>query len=127
MASVEIWVNPECSKCHAATEMLDEAGASYTVRRYLDEPPTRAELETVLARLELQPWHIARLGEPAAVALGMDSWPRDEDNRSRWIDALLQEPVLIQRPIITTDDGGAAVVRTPEAIRAILPSARSAE
>jgi arsenate reductase len=36
---MEIWVNPACSKCRAATEALDEAGVAYTVRRYLDEPP----------------------------------------------------------------------------------------
>ncbi|OJF14941.1 ArsC/Spx/MgsR family protein [Couchioplanes caeruleus] len=119
---MEIWINPECSKCHAATDMLDAAGASYTVRRYLDEPPSEAELESVLARLGLQPWHIARLAEPAAVAMGMDSWPQDEESRPRWIDALLRNPALIQRPIITTDDGAATLGRTPEAIRAILPT-----
>jgi arsenate reductase len=37
---MEIWVNPACSKCRAATAHLDEAGIDYTVRRYLDEPPT---------------------------------------------------------------------------------------
>ncbi|GGQ68071.1 ArsC/Spx/MgsR family protein [Couchioplanes azureus] len=119
---MEIWINPECSKCHAATDLLDAAGATYTVRRYLDEPPSEAELESVLARLGLQPWHIARLGEPAAVELGMDSWPRDDDNRPRWIEALIHHPALIQRPIITTDDGAATVARTPGAIRAILPA-----
>ena len=52
---MEIWVNPACSKCQAATAALDEAGATYTVRRYLEDPPTRAELEDLLARLDLDP------------------------------------------------------------------------
>ena len=65
---MEIWVNPACSKCRAATAALDEAGVSYTVRRYLDDPPTREELEAVLARLDLEPWHITRTGEPEAAA-----------------------------------------------------------
>jgi arsenate reductase (glutaredoxin) len=37
---MEIWANPACSKCRAATKALDETGVAYTVRRYLDEPPT---------------------------------------------------------------------------------------
>ena len=53
---MEIWINPACSKCRAATSSLDAAGIEYTVRRYLDEPPTRAELVDVLDRMGLEPW-----------------------------------------------------------------------
>ena len=41
---MELWFNPACSKCAVAREMLDEAGVDYTVRRYLDEPPSPAQL-----------------------------------------------------------------------------------
>ena len=51
---MEVWVNPACSKCRAATSALDEAGVDYTVRRYLDEPPTAGELRDVVGRLEIQ-------------------------------------------------------------------------
>ena len=61
--SFEIWVNPACSKCRTAVGELDAAGADYTIRRYLDEPPTTAELEEVLGRLGLEPWDIARTAE----------------------------------------------------------------
>jgi arsenate reductase (glutaredoxin) len=117
---VEIWINPECSKCHSALSILDAAQAEYTVRRYLDQPPTAAELADVLARLDLEPWHVTRLGEPVAADLGMADWPRDDASRQRWIDALATHPILIQRPIITADDGSATVARTPEAVRAVL-------
>ena len=117
---MEIWVNPECSKCRSAVGLLDAAGARYTVRRYLEEPPTAGEIEEVLARLGLEPWHIARLQEPAAAELGMAEWPRDAAARSRWIGALVSHPVLIQRPIITTDSGSATIARTPDAVRAAL-------
>ena len=63
---MEIWVNPACSKCLAATTYLDEAGIDYTVRRYLDEPPTAEELTGVLERLGLEPWDVARTGEKVA-------------------------------------------------------------
>ena len=106
---MEIWVNPACSKCRAATAALDEAGIPYTVRRYLDEPPTRAELEAVLARLGLEPWDITRTGEPEAAAI--EGLPRAAAAREEWLAALVDHPRLIQRPIITADDGTTVVGR----------------
>ena len=116
---MEIWVNPACSKCRAATTALDEAGVAYTVRRYLDEPPTRAELEDVLARLDLEPWHITRLGEPESTAV--KGLPRTEEARGEWLQALVDFPRLIQRPIITADDGTAVVGRDPDSLAKVLP------
>ncbi|MEQ0558862.1 arsenate reductase family protein [Amycolatopsis sp. NEAU-NG30] len=117
---MEIWVNPACSKCRSAVSMLDEAGAEYTVRRYLEDPPTTAELEAVLDRLGLEPWDIARTGEPVAKELDLKSWGRTPADRSRWIAALAEHPKLIQRPIITADDGTTVVARDPETVRSVL-------
>ncbi len=113
---MEIWINPRCSKCRTATEMLDAAGADYTVRRYLDEPPTPGELRAVLRRLDLEPWDITRTGEKVAKDLGLTALPRDAAHREDWIAAMAAHPILIQRPIITADDGSAVVGRTPEAV-----------
>lgn len=116
---MEIWVNPACSKCRAATEALDEAGLTYTVRRYLDEPPTGAEIEDVLARLGLEPWHLTRTGEPESVAVR--DLPRTQEARGAWVQALVDHPRLIQRPIITADDGTAVIGRDPESLARVLP------
>jgi len=118
---MEIWINPACSKCSSALSLLDAEGTHYTVRYYLENPPTAAELDDVLKRLQLQPWDIARLGEAAAGELGLVSWARDETHRAQWIEALAAHPVLIQRPIITADDGTTVVGRSPEAVRSVLP------
>ncbi|MEZ0095196.1 ArsC/Spx/MgsR family protein [Streptacidiphilus sp. EB129] len=125
---MEIWINPQCSKCRTAVGALDEAGAEYTVRRYLEDPPSAPELEAVLARLVLEPWDITRLDEPVARELGMkdrEAWPREPGARARWIAALSEHPVLIQRPIITADDGHAVVARTDEALRSVLSEQRA--
>lgn len=111
---MEIWVNPACAKCRSAVSMLDEAGAEYTVRRYLDDPPTAKELKAVLKRLGLEPWDITRTTEPVAKELGLKTWGRTPADRTRWIDALAAHPKLIQRPIITADDGTTVVARTPK-------------
>lgn len=101
--------------------MLDEAGVEYTVRRYLDDPPDAAELAAVLDRLGLEPWDITRTSEPDARELGMAKWPREATARERWIAALAEHPKLIQRPIITADDGHAVIGRTDDAVRSVLP------
>lgn len=118
---MEIWINPACSKCASALSLLDAEGADYTVRRYLDDPPTVRELEAVLARLGLEPWELARTGEPVADRLGLADWARDHSTRDRWISALCAHPALIQRPVITADDGTAVIGRTPDAVRSVLP------
>lgn len=116
----EIWHNPRCSKSRNATAFLDEAGVDYTVRKYLDQPPTAAELREVLRRLGAEPWDITRTGEQTAKDLGMASWARTAADRDRWIEALVEHPGLIQRPIVLTADGGAAVARDDAALRDLL-------
>jgi len=118
---MEIWINPRCGKCRTALGELDAAGAAYTVRRYLEDPPGTAELEDVLERLGLEPWDITRLDEQIAKDLGMKQWGREAADRGRWLTAMAEHPILIQRPIITADDGHAVIARTPEALKAIVP------
>ncbi|MEU1202221.1 arsenate reductase family protein [Streptomyces sp. NPDC005813] len=117
---MEIWINPACSKCRSALTLLDAEGADYTVRRYLEDVPTEDEIREVLDRLGLEPWDITRTQEADAKELGLKDWPRDAEARDRWIAALSQHPKLIQRPIITADDGSAVVGRTEESVREAL-------
>lgn len=113
---MEMWNNPSCSKCAGARETLDAARVPYRLRAYLEQPPTVEELTEVLRRLGLPPWEICRAGEPAAIALGMETWPREESHAARWIEAMVASPELIQRPILLLDDGGAVVGRTRQAL-----------
>ena len=117
---MELWFNPRCSKCRAAREMLDAAGVRYTLRDYLAEPPTPDELTTLLARLGLEPWDLARTNEPVATEMGLADLPHTTATRRRWIDLMAAHPILIQRPILVTADGDAYVTRSPEAVTAAL-------
>lgn len=114
---MEIWINPACSKCRSAVNLLDAEGASYTVRRYLEDVPGEDEIRALLGRLGLEPWDITRTQEAEAQELGLKDWPRDNAARDRWIAALAGHPKLIQRPIITADDGTAVVGRSEESVR----------
>ena len=114
---MELWHNPRCSKSRAAKELLDERGTDYVERRYLDDAPTADQLDAVLTALGRDPWDITRMGEPRAAELGL----RDEPHhRAAWIALLVANPVLIERPILVTDDGRAAVGRPLGDIEALL-------
>jgi arsenate reductase len=114
---MEIWLNPACQKCRTAVAALDEAGVDYTVRRYLDDVPTPAELAEVLDRLGLDPWDIAR--DKEAKEEGIDL-PRTADARAAWLEALSQHPRAIQRPIITAADGTTVVGRDPGSLTEVI-------
>ncbi len=118
---MEIWINPECSKCRSALSILDAEKAEYTVRRYLNDPPDEQEIRKVLTKLGLEPWDITRTNETTAIELGLTGWPRTPASRDRWVQALASHPILIQRPIITADDGTAIVARSEETVRSRLP------
>ena len=110
---MEIWVNPACSKCRVALADLDAAGVDYTVRRYLDDPPTADELGEVVDRLGLEPWDVARAKETAEAGIDL---PREPAQRAAWLAALAANPRALQRPIITAADGTTVIGRDPDSI-----------
>ncbi|CAB4874983.1 unannotated protein [freshwater metagenome] len=115
---MELWHNPRCSKSRQALALLEERGVAFHERRYLDDPPAAAELEAVLAALKMEPWEVARLGEPVARELSLKDLPHD---RARWLTLLAQHAILIERPILITGDGRAVVGRPPELVLSLLP------
>ena len=50
--SLTIFHNPRCSKSRQTLARLEQAGVTPTVRRYLDDPPSEAELRAAARRLE---------------------------------------------------------------------------
>ncbi|MDQ4052885.1 MAG: arsenate reductase [Actinomycetota bacterium] len=114
---MELWLNPACSKCRTAVSELDAAGVDYTVRRYLDDPPTASELAEVLDRLGLEPWDIARAEEAAQEGIDL---PRDPAHRTAWLEALAAHPRALQRPLITAADGTTVVGRDPDSLALVI-------
>lgn len=119
---MELWHNPRCSKSRAAKEILDQKGATYVERRYLEDPPDAPTLEAVLDALGQEPWDITRMGEERARELGLADRPRTTaaEDRRAWIEILVANPILIERPILVGDDGRAVVGRPPEAVADLL-------
>jgi len=112
---VTIWHNPRCSKSRGAMELLGARGITPHEVRYLEEQPSRAEIERVLGLLGTDdPMTIVRTGEDTWKQLGVD--PADRD---AVLDALAAHPILIERPIVVRGDR-AVVGRPPENVLALL-------
>jgi arsenate reductase len=112
---VVIWHNARCSKSRGACALLDERGIDAHVVRYLDTPPSRAELERVLTLLGTDdPRAMMRTTEAVYAELGLDSADRDT-----LLTAMTEHPILIERPIVIR--GNAAVIaRPPERLLELL-------
>jgi arsenate reductase (glutaredoxin) len=115
MTDVEIWHNARCSKSRGALALLAERGAAVRERRYLDDPPTREELEAVLRRLGTDdPRALVRTGEAVYRELGLAGADRDA-----LLDAMVAHPILLERPVVIAGDR-AVVGRPPERVLELL-------
>lgn len=112
---ITIWHNPRCSKSREALGILQDAGVAFTERRYLDDAPSRAELDEAQARLGLTAIEMMRTKEALFKELGLS---KDMDDAAL-LDAMAANPKLIERPVVFTDKG-AAIGRPPERVRDIL-------
>ncbi|KIV60440.1 Arsenate reductase [Pseudomonas sp. FeS53a] len=112
-----LYHNPRCSKSRGALELLEARGLTPTVVRYLETPPSSAELKTLLARLGIGARQLLRTGEEEYQSLGLADTGLSDD---QLIDAMSQHPRLIERPILVVGDK-AVVGRPPEKVLEILP------
>lgn len=110
-----IWHNPRCSKSRQTLALLQDRGIEPTVRLYLDDAPSEADLRAVCAALGIAPIALMRTGETLFKELGLSKTAPDET----FIAAMAAHPKLIERPVVLKD-GKAALGRPPEAVLDIL-------
>jgi arsenate reductase len=111
MANVTIWHNPRCSKSRNAVTLLEEKGIEADVVKYLDTPPTKEELVAVLKMLGLSARELMRTKEDIYKELNL----KEEKNEDKLIEAMVENPKLIERPIVIKE-GKAAIGRPIENI-----------
>ncbi len=114
--SIKIYHNPRCSKSRQTLQLLEDNNVKPEIIEYLKTPPSREELEQVLDMLNLEPRKLMRTKEKEYKELGLDN---PSLNRDKLITAMLENPKLIERPIVIKD-GKAAIGRPPEQVLEIL-------
>ena len=115
MSTVTIFHNPRCSKSRETLALLQDKGIEPEVVEYLKTPPNAAELERILTLLDKTPRQLMRTKEAVYKELGL----ADENDNAKLITAMVNNPKLIERPIVIKGDQ-AALGRPPEAVLDIL-------
>ena len=116
MSDVTIYHNPRCSKSRQTLALLGERGISPDIVRYLDTPPDAATIGSLLDMLGLEPRDLMRRKEAPYSELGLGD---DNVSRADLIQAMVDNPILIERPIVVSG-GKAAIGRPPESVLGIL-------
>ncbi|MFI5030711.1 MAG: arsenate reductase (glutaredoxin) [Reyranellales bacterium] len=114
--TVTIWHNPRCSKSRQTLELLNKKGVEPTIREYLKEPPSKAEVETLIDMVGGDPGELLREGEAEFKALGRKKAEMSKADIAKTIAA---HPILLQRPIVVSGKK-AAIGRPPEAVLPLL-------
>ena len=114
--NVTIYHNPVCGTSRKTLEILRENGVEPTVVEYLKAPPSRAELKTLYDRAGISPRDGLRAKEPIAAELGL---LRPDVTDDEILDAMIEHPILINRPLVETDKG-VRLCRPQELVREIL-------
>ena len=115
MADVTIYHNPRCSKSRATLALLEEREIDLQIVEYLKTPPDTKTLKLLLEKLDIEPRALLRKGESVYKELGLS----EVDDRDQLIEAMVKNPILIERPIVVRGDK-ARIGRPPEKVLEIL-------
>jgi len=111
-----IYHNNMCGTSRKTLEILENERADVTIIEYLKHPPSREELKRLYERAGMTAREGLRAKEPLAAELGLLDQGVSED---RILDAMLEHPILINRPLVETEKG-VRLCRPQEEVRALL-------
>jgi arsenate reductase len=112
---IQIYHNNRCSKSRQGLAIIEEAGKEVEIIKYLENPPSKKEMKEILAKLNIPAKELVRQGE----AIFKERYKGLDLNEDEWIQAMIENPKLIERPIVV--NGYKAVVgRPPEKIKEII-------
>jgi len=100
--SLTIYHNPNCTTSRNVLRLLRDAGLEPQVVEYLKTPPSRAQMQALLAAMGMKPRDILRRSGTPYDELGLDDPGLTDD---QILDALGAHPILMQRPIVASDKG----------------------
>ena len=107
MSNVQIWHNPRCSKSRNGLNILKENKIEVEVVKYLDTPHTQEEITNLLKMLGMSARELMRTKESIYKELDL----KNENDESKLIQAMVENPKLIERPIVIKE--GKAVIGRP--------------
>lgn len=106
---MKIFHNPRCTKSRQTLALIEEKGVDVEIVKYLENTPSKSELEAVIAKLGIIPIKLIRKTE----AIYKEQFKGRELTDDEWVDAMIAYPKLIERPIVIKGDK-AVIGRPPE-------------
>ncbi len=117
MTNITIYHNPKCGTSRNTLAMIRNSGVEPQVIEYLKTPPTREQLQALIAASGLFVREVMRSKEALFTELGLADPARTD---TELIDAMLAHPILINRPIVVTPLG-TRLCRPSELVLDLLP------
>lgn len=101
---IQIYHNPRCGKSRNCLAFIEQTNQEYEIIPYLTETPSVDELKTLLKKLNIQPLDLVRTKEK----IWIENFKGKELNNEQIIQAMADNPILIERPIVIKD--GKAII-----------------
>ncbi len=112
---MKIYHNPRCAKSRAGLKYLEEQGYDIEIKKYLVDGITESELEEIVAKTGKNPFYFVRTQEKEFINNYRGKTLTDEE----WIKILVENPRLLQRPIVVNGDK-AVLANPPENVEEII-------
>lgn len=104
---IKIYHNSRCSKSRCGLELLEKSGKDFEIVKYLEAVPSKKELTDIIKLLKIKPIDLVRKNE----AIWKIEFKGKDLNDAEIITAMVENPKLIERPIII--NGNKAVIGRP--------------
>ncbi len=114
--SVTIYHNPVCGTSRKTLEAIRAAGVEPEIIEYVKQPPSRAQLQQMIAKAGISVRQAMRNKGDLYVELGLADASLSDD---ALLDAMMAHPVLIERPFVVTPKG-VRLCRPSELVQEIL-------
>jgi arsenate reductase len=108
---IQIYHNQRCGKSRNCLLLLEESNNEFEIINYLVTPPTAAELESLLQKLNLTPIELVRQKEK----IWIENFKGKSLTPDEVIQAMVENPILIERPIVVKGDQ-AIIGRDPDKV-----------
>ena len=112
---IQIYHNNRCTKSRQALQELENSGKNFKVIYYLETPPDQPQLKDLIKKLDIRPFELIRKTEKIFI----ENYKGKTLTDTEWVDAMVEHPILIERPIVVKGDK-AVIARPTERIKEIL-------
>jgi arsenate reductase (glutaredoxin) len=115
MTKLTIYHNTRCGKSRNTLALINENNPEVEIVDYLKNTPSKEVLTSIIKKLGIKPIELIRKGE----AIFKEKYKQKDLTDDQWIEAMVENPILIERPIVVKGDK-AIIGRPPELVLTFL-------